>query len=260
MKEEIWKKLPIGNDRYAISNYGNIKTYFKSEEGVLLKPRKDRLGYLKIGLSTKEKRKHFLIHRLVALMFVPNPFMYNEINHIDGNKQNNYYENLEWCTHSHNMKHAFAMGLDYTPIGAEHHSAKAFNQFDMKGNLIKRWDCIAECSRYLMENNEQFQKDFSNAQSLAANICHVLNGKHKSCCGYLFSYADKAEIPTYNNYHQKPVIATDKKTGEQIEFDGVKRTEGYTMPNGKKVIATIVSKCCKGKRDSHAGYYWEYKI
>ena len=259
MRDEIWKMLPIGNNKYEISNYGRIKTHYLSEEGRLLSITTDRLGYKKVNLYINNKSKQYCVHRLVALMFVPNPFMYNEINHIDGNKANNYFENLEWCTHSHNMKHAFTTGLDYVPTGAEHDNAKDFNQFDMEGNFIKHWDCIAECSRYLIENDEQFKKEFVNAHSLAANICHVLNGQHKSCCGYLFSYKDKVEIPTYNNYHEKPVIAIDKKTGEQIDFSGVKKTEGYTMPNGKKTIATIVSKCCKGKRESHAGYYWNYK-
>lgn len=259
MKAEIWKKLPIGSGIYEVSNYGNVKTHYRSEEGRLLNIYTDRLGYQKIRLCIEgNKSKEYSVHRLVALMFVPNPFLYNEVNHLDGNKKNNYYENLEWCTRSQNMKHAFAIGLDYTPSGSEHHSAKAFTQFDMKGNFIKHWGCIAECARILLETDEKFQKEFSNARSLSANIGHVLNGKHKSCCGYLFSYNTVATIPNYDT-RNKPIIATDKKNGEQLEFSKIQGVEGYIMPNGQKANASNIVKCCKGKRPSHAGYYWNYK-
>ena len=51
------------------------------------------------------------------MLFVPNPYQYNEVNHLDGNKKNNYYENLEWCTHQQNMRHAFDIDLDYVGKG-----------------------------------------------------------------------------------------------------------------------------------------------
>lgn len=255
MNEEIWKYLPIGNNKYEISNYGNVKTHYLSQEGRLLTIITDRLGYKKVHLRIDGKPKQYCVHCLVALMFVPNPFMYNEINHIDGNKANNYYENLEWCTHSQNMKHAFATGLNYMPTGSEHHSAKSFFQFDLKGNVIKHWNCIRECAEYLFEHDEQAKKEFANPRSLAANISHTLNRKHQTCCGYNFGFNIKAPNIIYKT-KEKPVIATDIKTGEKIYFSGVRKTEGYVMPNGKKAIATIVSKCCKGKRNTHAGYYW----
>lgn len=57
------------------------------------------------------KNKKVKIHRLIALHYLPNPNNHPCINHIDGNKKNNSIKNLEWCTHSHNNKHAYDIGL-----------------------------------------------------------------------------------------------------------------------------------------------------
>ena len=68
-------------------------------------------GYLSVELWCNYKRKVKKIHRLVAETFIKNPFFKKEINHKDGNKKNNCVENLEWCTRSENMSHAYRTGL-----------------------------------------------------------------------------------------------------------------------------------------------------
>ena len=68
-------------------------------------------GYYMVSFSYKNKSKSKRVHRLLAINFIPNPNNYKFINHIDGDKLNNDLNNLEWCTHSHNMKHAFKTGL-----------------------------------------------------------------------------------------------------------------------------------------------------
>lgn len=62
-------------------------------------------------------KKLYLVHRLVAETFVENPYNYDIVNHIDGNKRNNNYQNLEWCTLSHNQRHAIKLGLRKTGFG-----------------------------------------------------------------------------------------------------------------------------------------------
>ena len=74
-----------------------------------MKAGKHRDGYLKIGLCKNGKVKYYLVHRLVAQAFIPNPQNKSEVNHIDEDKENNYVENLEWCTHIENMRHGTAM-------------------------------------------------------------------------------------------------------------------------------------------------------
>lgn len=68
-------------------------------------------GYKRVTLSINGKEERWSVHRLVALLFVPNPEQKPQVNHIDGNKENNDASNLEWCTASENNKHAFITGL-----------------------------------------------------------------------------------------------------------------------------------------------------
>ena len=69
-------------------------------------------GYCYVTLSNNGKSKMYFVHRLVAMCFVPNPNNYPEVNHIDGNKDNNFWANLEWCTAWYNNCHARKTGLN----------------------------------------------------------------------------------------------------------------------------------------------------
>lgn len=91
---------------YYVSDNGEVYTVLKGKIRKQ-KHRKHSNGYLRTGIRAKD----FYIHRLVAELFCENPNNYVEVNHIDGNKENNHYTNLEWCTRSENNKHMFAKGL-----------------------------------------------------------------------------------------------------------------------------------------------------
>jgi len=98
---------------YKISKDGII---INQQRGNILKPKIQYDGYLQVCLHNKTNKKFRLIHRLVGETFIPNPLNYPQINHKDGNKQNNCVGNLEWVTASQNILHSFQTGLN---IGKE---------------------------------------------------------------------------------------------------------------------------------------------
>ena len=103
--EEKWKTIEW-NPNYQVSNMGRVKSLGndKIRKEKILKPIKNKNGYLIINLCKNGKFKHFFVHRLVAAAFVQNESLfYNEINHIDECKTNNCASNLEWCDRQHNI-------------------------------------------------------------------------------------------------------------------------------------------------------------
>lgn len=122
MQEEIWKETKYSG--YFISNYGRLR----GRSGRIIKSYLNkRMGYYMICIhldGRNGKSKCLKIHRLVAEAFISNPNNYNVVNHKDGNKQNNYVENLEWCTMAHNVKHAYKIGLNKALSGSTNPFAK----------------------------------------------------------------------------------------------------------------------------------------
>ena len=114
-----------GFENYSISNKGKVMSYMHSEEGRLLKPQRDAMGYYHVRLydgtdirgtykNGDAKPKLEKIHRLVAMHFLPEPDkdVYMEVNHISGDKQDNDVTNLEWLTRMENIQHAWRIGLN----------------------------------------------------------------------------------------------------------------------------------------------------
>lgn len=109
---ELWAST--GGDMYEsdyqISTFGRVKSTKDGHERIL-KPFVDKDGYLNIAFSKNGQVKKFKIHRLVALAFIPNLDGKPQINHVFGNKMDNYVNNLDWCTESENHNHAIEMHL-----------------------------------------------------------------------------------------------------------------------------------------------------
>lgn len=102
---EQWKKI-VGYENYEVSNIGRVRN---SKTMYILKPQKKE-GYNRIGLYNKK----FLVHRLVAQAFIPNHENKPCVNHINGVRDDNIVENLEWCTISENNKHMYTLGYKRT--------------------------------------------------------------------------------------------------------------------------------------------------
>jgi|DEB0MinimDraft_10_1074344.scaffolds.fasta_scaffold04487_13 hypothetical protein len=99
---ERFKRIETEKGEYYIGSNGSVKSIRYGKER-MLKPWIINSGYLAISLGKSNK---WLLHRLVAEAYCEKPTNADQVNHIDGNKLNNSYDNLEWCTASDNMKHA----------------------------------------------------------------------------------------------------------------------------------------------------------
>ena len=167
---EIWKDIKDYEGLYQVSNLGNVRN--KRTEKVLIGGIKR--GYREVIILKDTKRKYKLVHRLVAEAFIPNAENHPQVNHIDGNKLNNKVNNLEWCTRSENMKHAYKIGLEKPLYAQNNPRAKKVKQYDLCKNFIKQYDGIKEASRI----NNLNPRDISKC----------CQGKRRQVGGYIWTY------------------------------------------------------------------------
>lgn len=140
MKKE-WKEIELYNKKYKVSNYGEI---FSCKIKKNLKPYYSSGGYLYVTIRDNNTNisHHIKIHRLVAKLFLDNPNDYPCVNHIDGDKENNRVDNLEYCTYSYNMNHAISNDLIHIKG-----TKTKIDQYDLNGKFIKRWNSMADIER-----------------------------------------------------------------------------------------------------------------
>ena len=124
---------------YEINEDGEV---FNIRTGKTINGNINCYGYRVIRLTKCGKPKDYKLHQLVARAFIPNPNNYKCVNHIDGNKDNNSVDNLEWCTHASNINHArTTLRLDF--------SRKPVMQTTLDGKLVAVWTSANIAAHYL---------------------------------------------------------------------------------------------------------------
>ena len=165
---EIWKDITGYDGVYQISNYGRVRRFWKKSqwnpEGKLkmLKVSIGERGYQCVNLYKNGKRTTCKIHRLVSFEFIENTLNKPQVNHIDGNKINNHVDNLEWCTCSENLKHAYKTGL-------KKFTGKIYGEKNGRSKLTqKQVDQIRELKG--LKTQKQISKMFNISQSTISCI------------------------------------------------------------------------------------------
>lgn len=170
---------------YSINENGDIWSYRRQK---FLKPRPDKDGYLRVGLTKDKHQRTFFIHRLLAETFIPNPLNLPLVNHKNEIKTDNRLENLEWATqwynleYSRNKERALSLGNSYTKKEAKP-MGRANN------GISKPVRCI--------ETGEVFSSGKEAAEVMGLDPSHiskVCRGKAKTTGGYHFEFVQKEAV------------------------------------------------------------------
>lgn len=182
---EEWKFIDGFDNRFSVSNFGRVRSnerVVSNHTGVIhkkdciLKQQKNHKGYLTVTLLNGNYKKTISVHRLVAKAFIPNEFNKPQVNHIDGNKENNFYKNLEWCTNKENQLHAVALGLNDHSKYESGKKKRPILQIDLiSGEVVAEHESIASAARAV------------NA-STTSNIGSCCIGKRHKANGYAWAY------------------------------------------------------------------------
>ena len=172
---ENWKLIDE-NSKYEVNNEGQVRNV-KTRR--LLKQFLSHNGYLKVSLGGKNR----MIHRLVALAFLPNPNNYPFINHKDEDKKNNSVENLEWCTAKYNINYGERTSKFIETINTKRkirpYLYRPILQYSLDGKFIQEFPSIKAAAQAINAKNDS-----------GIGLC--CRGKYKYAMGYIWRYKNRA--------------------------------------------------------------------
>lgn len=223
--EEIWKDVKGYEGFYEVSNFGRVNSITRNgTSGGILKGNKNKCGYHMALLRRNGEVKNCTVHRLVALAFLKKVENKEIVNHIDGNKENNTVENLEWCDQSENQIHAYKLGLQKANMEEAHKVAwenkkRKIKRFDTDGYFIDEFLSLTEAS------------EVTNVGSTGISQC--LSGKYKQAGGFIWRYSECIDSLKIEPISEK-VYKTGMSGVKGIVFDK-SRNKWKLTKNGKFV-------------------------
>lgn len=174
---EVWKKIDGTGGMMEVSSLGRIRSLLRTDK-TILKYQHDSKGYQRVRVTVQREKMTFKVHREVAKAFIPNPDNKPQVNHIDGNKDNNAVDNLEWVTNQENAQHAFSTGLFDTVVAGAKRSNEARKRpvagFDPQTGKRFDFESVSEAERFFGSRH----------------ISAVLKGRRRHVNGWTFAYID----------------------------------------------------------------------
>lgn len=189
---EVWKDIKGYEGYYQVSSLGRIKsldryvfdkngnTRFKQGKMIVLG--EDNDGYLHIRLYKNGTGKTYTVHKIVATHFIEMPIDFKdvnyEINHKDNDRKNNCYTNLEWITHTDNIRYSIKSGNAHclNVFGANNNNSHEVKLYTDKMLFVERFDTIIDCAQYLINNKISSAK---SASQLSCNISRIVDRDKK---------------------------------------------------------------------------------
>ena len=237
--EEEWRDVEGFEGLYMVSNFGRVVS-FQGCYPRIMKLGITHKGYQNVGLQKNKRRKTFVVHRLVAKAFIPNPDNLPQINHRDECKTNNRVDNLEWCTAKYNNNYGTYIDRQRnflprnTPV----------LMFDLNGNFEKEFISAREAARKMNTNHSL--------------ICHCCEGhsnkqNHISLKGKLWCYKGgedtiPSKVQFIKNYKYRTKVVVYFADGTSKEFNSATKA-------GKEIKVSR-NKLNKDGSDEKLGVRW----
>ena len=271
---EIWKDINGYEGIYQVSNKGRVRSLNKAcmdsigrlntKRGKIMAQRINGCGYHQVNLVRNGKRKTFLVHRIMAEAFIPNPGNLPCINHKDENRNNNDLSNLEWCTYQHNNNYGNAPEKRLKKTRGKvfkdgvSRPAKVIIQYNLDGEIINVFKGGAkEAERILGFNSGAINKCCKRKESHITykgfiwrhegDIFDVIPQKPKKHQKYVIKIDDFGnEIERYKSVSEAGIkngfdrhyFSRKSKSGEVIEINGmrfiIEKKENEFIPKGHK--------------------------
>lgn len=188
---EIWKDIPE-HPYYQASNMGHIrvldrvnhtirygKPFSQKLKGGILSQQINKNGYPMVSIGKRENRKTYIVSRLIAKLFIPNPNNLPEVNHINEDKLDNRVSNLEWCSREYNQSYG-TRNIRISKTMLKKDAYKHILQYDMDMNLKAEHISISAAERAIR----------GNAKKCGENIRQNILGNTKHAYGYIWKYKE----------------------------------------------------------------------
>ena len=256
---EVWKDIEGYEGLYQVSSHGQVRSvecdtiryrngqprpYHKRQQ--LRKQKISAKGYMRVGLHRDSVEKTYLVHRLVAQAFIPNPGNLPEINHKDQNPANNRADNLEWCTRKYNMNYG---DLHERQVNAVSHPIE---QLTMDGQHVAYFRSAKELER--LSGGKYYERD-------VRRVAKSKTTRHSSVYGFRWRCVEKTDNLTYCTEPFVPKKPKSDRKLEQLTMDGRHVAYYKSATKAAKEIgcpfSCIYHATKRISRSSH-GYRWRF--